>query len=165
MIRIRQDGPSQYQIRQGNKAIGYIWKHPDGWRGKIDAHEAIAATPDDACEEVWAKVSGQSIAEIREKNDGISLGMKQSKQYISSMSRIKRLLHLSAQQGASIWLKACDRRYNGSLRGLAVFLQLRTPSMSKKMTFILPRLVIWVSLFADSRPRASHEQSFAAARR
>jgi hypothetical protein len=101
MIRIRQDGPSQYQIRQGNKTIGHIWKHSDGWRGKIGVHEAIAATPDDACEKVWANVSGQSIAEIREKNDGISLGMKQSKQYIY------RLL---------AWLAENAARHDGELR-------------------------------------------------
>jgi hypothetical protein len=67
-MKIRQAGPTMYEIRDSGTTVGHIWKHPEGWRAKIGAHEAMAATPMDAAAGVYAEVTGQSISEIAENN-------------------------------------------------------------------------------------------------
>jgi hypothetical protein len=100
MVKIRQAGPTMYEIRDSGKTIGHIWKHTDGWRAKIGTHEAMAATPEDAAVETHAKVTGQSIGDIP-KNNADFLEMKESKKYIY------RLL---------AWLADNAARHNGALR-------------------------------------------------
>lgn len=80
-MKIRQAGPSMYEIRDSGSTIGHIWKHPEGWRAKIGAHEAMAATPEDAATAVYAEVTGQDIADIPKNNPGF-LEMKDTKRYI-----------------------------------------------------------------------------------
>ena len=80
-MKIRQVGPSMYEIRDSGSTIGHIWKHPEGWRAKIGAREAMAATPEDAATAVYAEVTGQDIADIPKNNPGF-LEMKDTKRYI-----------------------------------------------------------------------------------
>jgi hypothetical protein len=99
-MKIKQAGPTMYEIRDSGTTIGHIWKHPEGWRAKIGAHETMATTPEDAATGAYAKVTGQSISEIAQNNPNF-LEMKESKKYIY------RLLE---------WLANNAARHNGVLR-------------------------------------------------
>ena len=85
-MKIRQAGPTMFEIRDSGTTIGHIWKHTDGWRAKIGAHEAMAATPEDAATGAYAKVTGQSIGEIAQNNPDF-LEMKESKKISIGFSR------------------------------------------------------------------------------
>jgi hypothetical protein len=37
MVKIRQAGPTMYEICDSGTTIGHIWKHTDGWRAKKQA--------------------------------------------------------------------------------------------------------------------------------
>ena len=80
-MKIRQAGPTMYEIRDSGSTVGHIWKHVEGWRAKIGAHEAMAATPEDAATVVYSKVIGQSTDDIP-KNNAAFLEMKESKKLI-----------------------------------------------------------------------------------
>jgi hypothetical protein len=86
MFKIRQDGPTMYEIRDSGTTIGHIWKHTDGWRAKIGAHDAMAATPEDAASEAYAKVTGQAIGDIPKNNADFLEINRVKKIYLSALS-------------------------------------------------------------------------------
>lgn len=81
-MKLREAGPSTVEIRDKGRTVGHVWKHAEGWRAKIGAHEAMAETPEDAAMAAHAKVTRQSIDEIPRNNADYSLEMKESKKYI-----------------------------------------------------------------------------------
>ena len=81
-MKLREAGPSTFEIREKGRTVGHVWKHVEGWRTKIGAHEAMAATPEDAARAAPAKVNGQSIDEIPKNNADYFFEMKELKKYI-----------------------------------------------------------------------------------
>jgi hypothetical protein len=99
-MKLREAGPTTFEIRDKGRTVGHVWKHAEEWRAKIGAHEAMAGTPEDAATAASAKVRGQSIDDIPKYNPGF-LEMKESKKYIY------RLLG---------WLADNAARHDGELR-------------------------------------------------
>lgn len=104
-MKIRQAGPTMYEIRDGRVTVGHIWKHTEGWRAQIGAHEAMAATPEDAATAAYAEVTGQSISEIAQNNSGF-LEMKESKKYIYRI--LAWLAENAARHSGSLLYKHAD---------------------------------------------------------
>lgn len=130
-MKIRQAGPTMYEIRDSGKTIGHIWKHTEGWRAQIGAHEAMAATPEDAATGAYAEVTGQSISEIAQNNPDF-LEMKESKKYIY------RLL---------AWLANNAERHSGELRySHADLASLLSPKRPDTMSRVLGNLTSLMDL-------------------
>jgi hypothetical protein len=80
-LSVTKDQSGLASIRSAVEIITELFSADQSYYAKIGAHEAMAATPEDAATAVYAEVTGQDIAEIPKNNPGF-LEMKDTKRYI-----------------------------------------------------------------------------------